>query len=202
MFSFSRDDRQRDVFPLPLIKAPFPEVCGHDSRSAKRRRNRKQHSVDIANSVISALNPLYGCKPTESVELSGCQREAQSHILRRSAGFVAPEVEMQKSPEEAYSALLGSSAVYGDGGPLKSYVKGLVSLPDDVTGSPFVTSILGADDQEIWQDFVSRVMLSNEEYEEVLLEEDEAGLYMDPKLSKNKKEYGGFLKDMHKRGMI
>ena len=25
---------------------------------------------------------------------------------------------------------------------------------------------------------------------------------MDPKLSKNKKEYGGFLKDMHKRGMI
>ena len=56
---------------------------------------------------------------------------------------MAPEAVQQKSPEEAYSALLGSSALYVDGGPLKSYARGAVSLPDDVAGSPFVTSVSG-----------------------------------------------------------
>ena len=51
---------------------------------------------------------------------------------------------LQKSPEEAYAALLGSSALYGDGGPLICYGRGAVSLPDDVSGSPFVTSVMGA----------------------------------------------------------
>ena len=36
-------------------------------------------------------------------------------------------------------------------------------------------------------------MLSNEEYREVLQEEGEAGLYMDPKLSPNKKSTQVFL---------
>ena len=56
---------------------------------------------------------------------------------------MAPEDVQQKSPEEAYSALLGSSALYGDGGRLKSYARGAVFLPHDVAGSPFVTSVFG-----------------------------------------------------------
>ena len=73
-----------------------------------------------------------------------------------------------------------------------------MSLPDDVAGSPFVTSVLGVGDQEIRQDVTSRVMLSSEEYEEVVASEGLAGMYMDPKLSRIQKEYGLFLRDMEK----
>ena len=152
---------------------------------------------------MKSLNSLYGCSHLEaSSELSGCQRAAHSHILQRASTHDAPALSERKSPEEAYAALLGQSAVYGDGGPLKAYVKGLVSLPESVAGSQCVTSVLDAGDQEIWQDFCSRVMLSSQEYEEVLQEEGLAGLYTDPSLTNKQKVYGDFLKDLHKRGMI
>ena len=44
-------------------------------------------------------------------------------------------------------------------------------------------------------------MLTTKEYEEVLGEQGEAGLYVDPTFS-NPKVYGQFLKDLHGRGMI
>ena len=81
--------------------------------------------------------------PDASAVPIASQLEAQEHIFKSVARCVAPEAVQQKSPEEAYSALLGSSALYGDGGPLKYYAKGAVSLPDDVAGSPFVTSVFG-----------------------------------------------------------
>ena len=60
----------------------------------------------------------------------------------------------------------------------------------------------GGAGQEIWQDFTSRVMLSSEEYEQVVVSEGLAGMYMDPKLSRNQKEYAWFVRDMEKRSMI
>ena len=39
-------------------------------------------------------------------------------------------------------------------------------------------------------------MLSSEEYDEVVASEGLAGLYMDPKLNRNQREYGWFLRDM------
>ena len=39
-------------------------------------------------------------------------------------------------------------------------------------------------------------MLSSEEYEEVVASEGLAGMYMDPKLSRNQKEYSWLLRDM------
>ena len=45
-------------------------------------------------------------------------------------------------------------------------------------------------------------MLSSEECDEVVVSEGLAGMYMDPKLSRNPKEYGLFLRDMEKRSMI
>ena len=57
-------------------------------------------------------------------------------------------------------------------------------------------------DQEIWQDVTSRVMLSSEEYAEVVASEGLAGMYIDPKLSRIQKEYGCFLRDMETRSMI
>ena len=203
MFSFNQDNRQRDVFPLPLINAPFPIECIHNSRNSRRRRNQKTHDVEVANEIVMSLNSLYGCSHVEaSSELIGCQHAAHSHILQRATTHVAPALSLRKSPEEAYAALLGQSAVYGDGGPLKAYVKGLVSLPESVAGSQCVTSVLDSGDQEIWLDFCSRVMLSSQEYEEVLQEEGLAGLYTDPSLTNTQKVYGDFLKDLHKRGMI
>ena len=67
------------------------------------------------------------------------QLAAQEHVSRSVTRCVAPEAVQQTSPEEAHSALLGSSSLYGDGGPLASYARGAVSLPDDV--APFVTSV-------------------------------------------------------------
>ena len=115
---------------------------------------------------------MNGCSHEEArVELGACQAACQRHLLQRAETHVLPPPAERKSPEEAFSALLGQSAIYGDGGPLKSYVSGFVSLPVSVEGSPYVTSVLGASDQEIWQDFCSRVMLSSQEYEEVLVEQ-------------------------------
>ena len=45
-------------------------------------------------------------------------------------------------------------------------------------------------------------MLSSEEYDEVFVSEGLAGMYMDPKLSRNQKEYGWLLQDMEQRSMI
>ena len=44
-------------------------------------------------------------------------------------------------------------------------------LPDDVACSPVVTSVLGGADQKIWQEVLGRVLLPNEEYEEVVASE-------------------------------
>ena len=45
-------------------------------------------------------------------------------------------------------------------------------------------------------------MLPNEKYDEVVASEGLVGLYMDPKMSRNQKEYVWLLQDMEKRSMI
>ena len=52
-----------------------------------------------------------------------------------------------------------------------------MSLPDDVAGSPFVIPVWGEGGvQGILQDVVSRVMLPNEDYDQVLASEGLAGM--------------------------
>ena len=116
----------------------------HNSRGAGKKRSQKVHVVRRTNEATAALNTLYGCVlPDASAVPIAFQLAAQELIFKSVTMCVAPEAVQQQSPEEAYSALLGLSALYGDGGPWKSYAKGAVSLPDDVADSSFVTSVLG-----------------------------------------------------------
>ena len=114
--------RQRDIFPLPLISAPLADRCMQYSRSARKKRSQKAHDVGRTNEAIAALNNLYGCVvPDVPAVPIALQLAAQEHIFKSVTVCVEPEAVQQKSPEEPYSALFGSSALYGFGGPLRSH---------------------------------------------------------------------------------
>ena len=106
--------------PLPFISAPFADHCMHNSRSARKKRSQKAHDVGRTNEAVAAHNNLYGCVVPDAAAVPiGSQPAAQEHIFKSVTRCVAPEAVQQKSPEEVYSALLGSSALCGNGGLLK-----------------------------------------------------------------------------------
>ena len=106
------------AFPLPLISASFAEHSMHYSRSARKKRSQRVHDVGRTNEAIAAPNRLYGCVVPEAPAVPiAFHFAAQEHIFRSVTRLVVPETVQQKSPEEAYSAFLGSSALYGNGIP-------------------------------------------------------------------------------------
>ena len=115
----------------------------HDSRTAWKKRSQKVHDVGRTNEAIATINNSYGCVlPDVSAApiASGSQLRSTSSNQLPGVWRLRPFSKSRpRKPMQRFSDHLP----HGDGGPLKYYITGTVSLPDDVAGSPFVTSVWG-----------------------------------------------------------
>ena len=179
--------RQRNIFPLPKLSGGG--------------RSGPQSSIDwedAANAGIRALNELSGClisfsskKPTRA------QRRVLQHISHAFQDCqVDPTFEAGRSCLEA---LCSSSRLYQvDRSDVVSYAKDLVSWPEASSTPVPLVGCLGPADSEwlaTWRKHMLRAS------------GDGIGVgslqpYTDPVLKHNKREYAGFLHELHIRNMI
>ena len=119
-------ERQRDLFPLPLLRVEAS--CGDDlSRKVRQRVHRRVHWTRWANQGIEALNQLAG--RGRGVE-GGARNSTQFSCMERISKAYR---EMSMTPveftcDEALSELLASSCCYGESSSaVVSYSRDLVS---------------------------------------------------------------------------
>ena len=129
------------LLPLPLL--PEFEAGQGASKIARRRRRRRGDRRLQVNSVIEALNALYGGGPPRSVVLNAAQVEAHRHLLRTVQ--IIPCSDFLDRPQEAMRLLLGTSSFgyeLGESSTVKPYCEEKLSLPAQL--SPVGLEVLPA----------------------------------------------------------
>ena len=84
-FKLDGADKERDLFPVPLISER--PLCDVGSSQSQRRRVAKfNRQAKSANEIIGSLNEMFAPAPVNSrlpVELTSAQRAAQMEVLRQ-----------------------------------------------------------------------------------------------------------------------
>lgn len=187
---------ERKLFPLPFF-ARSNEKVGV-SRSVKKRRQRLLRIQDNCNEVVGALNWMAGFKS----DAASVRSSMHDDVLSRVEGLVRDQKPSGDilSPEEALGALLHGGSPY-DWKPsaetLASYQADLLSIPEDVSGCPSLSSVLPEKDL-IFLEENSELMLKEQDDVPGTLVEP----FWDPKLKFNLKAYGDLVKRLHNIGMF
>ena len=201
---FFSDDRRRDPFPIPLV-----QLCDHrvefPSMSQRRRLAKFNRKVRIVNDVIGSLNHLYvptsvnsrfPLLPTES------QRAAQTELLRQ-VDVLAVHVPVY-SWREATRTLLQSCLSYDEAQDttVRPYQPDLASLPQVGSDPPQLGDLVDDFGQEILEDPLGRMMLSDDEWGEKLEKGHRIQPCMDVVLKSNADQYVEFVHRLYQGGMI
>ena len=190
------DAAERKLFPLPFF-ASVNEKAGV-SRSVKKRRQRLLRIQDNCNEVVWALNWMAGCKAGTAPVKSSMHDD----VLSRVEGLVRDQKPSGDilAPEEALRALLhgGSPSDWKPSAEtLASYQSDLLSIPEDVSGCPSLSSVLPEKDL-IYLEEKSELMLKGQDDVPGTLVEP----FWDPKLKYNMKAYGDLVRRLDKIGMF
>lgn len=197
-------DRWRELYPIPLCD-PVPHQAGL-STSARRRRARVRDSVDKTNSIIQTLNEMYGS--SRDGDFSQCfaptsaQRRAQ-HELFLEVGRIKdpPQVlSMREAVEELLQHDLSYSGEVAT--TVRGYDRGRLSIPSSGNQAVDMMGLLDEQGQEVIADPHRCMMLSEDEYGEVIEMNGSIHPYMDPLLRDDMPTYCTFIKDLFDSGMI
>ena len=201
MHVFSGDDRQRDVFPLPL--APVPRLSRRGLSRGVRQRLGKERAIESQlAAAVASLNEMYG-SPSQRGLVSAVQTEALDGIKRRLECCVWPSNLL--SPREAAAALLGTDLGYDgaeDHKQLALYRRGAVSLPLGHAPPSALTSVLDPEARLLVDEFEQRLLLSPDEYDAVFRDPPRIVPYMDPVLASKPDEYHNFIGDLYRCHVI
>ena len=99
-----RDDRNRDVFPLPLLAGPRDGRVGA-CRAVSRRVARRRRITEQVNMAILALNSMFfggdgrghQKRVSDVSSLPLCQREAIRSLVKDVQNFGAPPPSASRS---------------------------------------------------------------------------------------------------------
>ena len=117
------------------------------------------------------------------------------------------------TPDEASRLLLRSGGKYDTTcgsdsasllatGALASFGSGELSLPADVRSAPRLVGTLGGEDAQLFKGFRERLLLDSDEYAARVNAEGVSGLYFDPVLKRNRKQYLGLIMRIHHRRLL
>ena len=87
-------------------------------------------------------------------------------------------------------------------GTLATYGMGEVSLPSDVASCPEVVQVFPQGKADVFRGFCGQMLRSQEEFEEHQALGGKTGLYMDPVLAENRKQYIKFVKQLRGKGIV
>ena len=200
----SKGDRWRELFPIPLCEDSARPVG--PSVSSRRRRARVRRFVDDTNSVIQALNEMYGPSPGDEFSSSSCatkaQRLAQHELFQEVSKVKRPSTVLTE--REAVQELLHTDLSYSGEvmTSVRAYDRGLLSIPSCGSSAVDLLAVL----DEIGRETIlepQRCMLKSEDEIGVMMESSTPiCTYMDPTLRDNLPTYRGFISDLYKCGML
>ena len=198
--------RLRSLLPVSsLVLEPRPDP--HLSRPVKQRVLRRRHIDAEINDCFDAINWYGGCcaagtgvSSEVSTGFGGLVRDLVSERL-------GEERDVKESEHEAVKALLkGRASVYEDAvdplGGMATFNDGRISLPEDTSDCPMLTSMLSGRALESVEGFSSTILNSAEEQAAVDASVAKPCLYMDLVLSAHPELYHKFIRGMSSREMI
>ena len=197
-------ERWRELFPLPLCE-PVPHQAGL-SVSSRRRKAKVRSNVERTNEVIKVLNEMYGSSQDGAFSFSSCPTSAQ----RQAQHELFSEVSKTKDPQsvlsmrEAVEELLQSDLSYSGevATTVRGYDRGLLSIPSSGNCAVDMMGLLDEQGQEVIADPHRCMMLSEEEYGDILEKSGSLCTYMDPLLRDDLPTYCTFIEDLYRSGML
>jgi len=188
-----------DLFPLP-VPVVEASVKGKLSRGCRQKIGQRRAVQNRVADVVRTLNWMSGAKGGSSSTTAVQARvlnSIEAAVLQTSPETVVP------APHEAARALLRSSALYeGTDSDVCPYRKGTVALPDDCSSCPSLIDIAPPHVQEMLRGPQGHMLRSDLEYWETIDNSPKPPTYVDKVLGSNRQEYRGFLKELHRRGLV
>jgi len=184
----SRGSRQ--IFPLPAV-------------------DRERFSEEMAEymcEAVSALNFLAGFTEAD-VPPAEAAEEVHAEVLARVEGLVQRAQRARAgapSPQEAFRDLMRGRAGYDldlTGVTLAPFHTDHVSLPEDLSGSPYITDLLGEGDRQLLEVAAEPLLRSADDAEEHLKYAPDRP-YQDPVLSRQRRHYVRFIRRLDRLGML
>ncbi len=203
--------KQRDIFPLPYLKAADRVPTSVISRRCRRRLEFRGHVEGEVNHTIHSLNSMYGeaQQARSYLSLNEClfgEAQAQTRALEFIQSMV---VQMGKPPDGltasgALQQLRGVSG-YEDAiqapGSLASFNLEAISMPDPGWSPIPLEDLWGCNGREKVEDFIQQQLLPPEEANVNLKLRGLGRSYWDPKL-RHTKTYTQFLRRLAESGLV
>lgn len=195
--------RWRDLFPLP--HAPLPVRIPGSSSSSRRRRCKVEGLVKETNEVIDVLNEVYA-PPSDRVFPSTCslaQQRSHHEIFKQLSKRATADSSC--TAREAIEELLRSSPTYSSAElstTVRVFNKDLVSIPTSQSEPVDLSGVLDQCGRETIEDPLRCMMLSEDEWGQIIEKGDTFRPYMDVKLQHSSQEYELFVKTLYEAGMI
>ena len=195
--------RWRDLFPLP--HAPLPVRIPGSSSSSRRRRCKVEGLVKETNEVIDVLNEVYA-PPSDRVFPSTCslaQQRSHHEIFKQLSKRATADSSC--TAREAIEELLRSSPTYSSAElstTVRVFNKDLVSIPTSQSEPVDLSGVLDQCGRETIEDPLRCMMLSEDEWGQIIEKGGTFRPYMDVKLQHSSQEYELFVKTLYEAGMI
>lgn len=198
-----QDDRWRELFPLPTsqerVTAPGASVSSR-RRCAQVRKREKE-----VNSIVKCLNEMYcaAVPPGKAMQETSAQRSSHHEIFKQLGRLKQPKIRC--NTREAIKELLHSPVSYnGDENmtTVRPYERSLVSLPNCGADPIPLHEVLDDDGREVLKGAAFSMLLSEEEWGEIVEKGDFVRPYMDSRLQSDETLYHQFAKDLWEKGMI
>ena len=183
-----QEERRRELFPLP--RASPPASGSGLSTSSRRRKAPVRGLVEESNKVIDSLNEMYA--PQQATPQGDCtlaQRASQHAIFKQLAH--QPRAQQQCSMREAVQELLQCDSSYSQEdfvSTVRPYQRDLISLPETGDDPVSLDQVLDEHGQ-VLGDPLRSMLLSDEEWGEVLEKGELVRPYMDVRLQHDQQLY-------------
>lgn len=198
-----QDERWRELFPLPTsperLTTPGVSVSSR-RRSAQVRKREKE-----VNSIVKCLNEMYGAAVPcgKAMQETTAHRSSHHEIFKQLGRLKQPKIRC--STREAIKELLHSPVSYnGDENmtTVRPYERSLVSLPNCGANPIPLHEVLDDEGREVLKGAAFSMLLSEDEWGEIVEKGDFVRPYMDARLQSDETLYHQFAKDLWEKGMI
>ena len=188
----SLEERQRDIFPLPLPADAYEELQGRVSRGTAQRVQRRLQRREWMCDGIRSLNLMAGCSSRVGAPRNAAQRLALSHV-EQAFEHIGPPAEPAANSKEALQALLGTSAVYHSArADVLPYNRDLVSWPSVGSQPVELASALSEADSVWFREWKSHLLRDPDSVSQLRSELNLKEPYCDSSLTRNLPEYSRF----------
>ena len=187
----SSGSRNRELFPLPKYEE-VPHEKGR-SGSSRRRKAKVRQNVEQTNSIIETLNKNDSPSHDGSFCSTGCmaaQAAAQPEIFKAVARCPLPTTIL--SEREAVKELLQTSLAYVGteaSTMVRPYNRGLISIPSGGHCAVCLGDVLDESGRDLVEDPSRCMLLSDDEWGEVIENQEGFTPCMDETLRKDPLKY-------------